>query len=146
MLVASGPVGKGFLPTYPADSGGTKGSHCHKCKDDSMLKAVRSLRREHTLKTTSGVESQDPLKGQQFTLCHSQAQVRKRQYCTTFIYEAVWERTMWLPKETHSMGERPSVPHHGPSYTALHHPRVGVQVVVFKGHKPTPHLTTESKL
>lgn len=49
------------LPTYHADSGGTKGTHSHKCKNNSMLKPLL-LRRAHTLKTTSGVEFQDPQK------------------------------------------------------------------------------------
>lgn len=33
-LAASGPIGKRFLPTYFANSGGTKGSHRHKCKKE----------------------------------------------------------------------------------------------------------------
>lgn len=49
-------------------------------KNDSKIKTLL-LRREHTLKMTSGVESQDPSK----TLHHSQAKVGKRPNYTTFI-------------------------------------------------------------
>ena len=59
LLATSGLAGKGLI--NHADSGGTKRTYGHKCKNNSVLKLLL-LRRAHTLKTTTAVEVQDPSK------------------------------------------------------------------------------------
>ena len=100
LLATSGLAGKGLLPINHADSGGTKGTHSHKCKNNSELKLLL-LRRAHTLKNYYCCGSPRPFKTQQPSLHHPQAKAREKEQCKLQFRRKQWQPTpVLLPGES----------------------------------------------